>query len=313
MDNPTALRPAWKSLPWHVRDAVAAQLGATIVSAATQAGGFTHGVAARLRLTDGSRAFVKAIAATDPLAAAYRGEAAAASQLPMAVPSPRLRFSTEVSGWIVLIFDDIEGSHPRLETPAELAEVSRALNILARELTPNPVPGVPLLAELLGAEMKSWRHYAATTPPADLDDWSRRHLDLLAGLESAWEASTTGDTLLHADIRPDNMLRRTTDGTVFVVDWAWPCQGAAWVDLVGLMPSAAERGLDPDTILAKHPISARVDPAAITAFIVALAGYWTHSARQPAVLKSPSLRRHQAQKAHTVKTWLSRRLRLPAS
>ncbi|MFD0360269.1 phosphotransferase [Nocardia sp. GCM10030253] len=53
----------------------------------------------------------------------------------------------------------------------------------------------------------------------DLDEWSLRHLDRLAELESTWWTAAAGETLLHTDLRPDNMLLGS-DGTVVVVDWA---------------------------------------------------------------------------------------------
>src|SRR5437868_5636251 len=50
----TALRPAWRTLPDPVRDAIAERLPAPVIAVADQGGGFTPGVAAQLRLADGS-------------------------------------------------------------------------------------------------------------------------------------------------------------------------------------------------------------------------------------------------------------------
>ncbi|MFQ6398988.1 hypothetical protein ACLMAJ_36820 [Nocardia sp. KC 131] len=107
--------------------------------------------------------------------------------------------------------------------------------------------------------------------------------------------------------RQRNMLLRP-DGTVVVVDWAWPCRGAAWVDLVSLAPSIAASGIDPDPILATHPTTRDTDPAAISAFVCALTGYWTRKSRRPAPPRSPKLRRYQAHAAYVSTEWLSRRL-----
>ena len=107
------------------------------------------------------------------------------------------------------------------------------------------------------------------------------NLDRLAELESTWSEPAAGDTLLHTDLRPDNMLR-DRDGAVWVIDWAWSCRGAAWIELVSLAPSVAARGVDPDQILAAHSSTRDVDPAAIDAFICALVGYWEHNSRLPA-------------------------------
>jgi hypothetical protein len=55
----------WEHLPAEVRQGLQARLGSPVVQAATQPGGFSPGLAARLRLADGRRVFVKA-AGPDP-------------------------------------------------------------------------------------------------------------------------------------------------------------------------------------------------------------------------------------------------------
>ncbi len=52
--------------------------------------------------------------------------------------------------------------------------------------------------------------------PARLDRWSARHLDRLAELEEEAPAAAAGDTLLHLDLRADNLL--LTPDRVVVVD-----------------------------------------------------------------------------------------------
>ena len=54
-------RISWQQVPVHVRCAVEAALEAAVVEAHTQEGGFSPGAAARLRLANGSMAFVKAL------------------------------------------------------------------------------------------------------------------------------------------------------------------------------------------------------------------------------------------------------------
>ena len=45
----------------------------------------------------------------------------------------------------------------------------------------------------------------------------------LAGLEATWATHAAGTTLVHADIRADNLL--LTDDGVMVVDWPHACRG----------------------------------------------------------------------------------------
>ncbi|MEV0298560.1 phosphotransferase [Nocardia sp. NPDC050710] len=308
MDEGTATRIDWTDLPPTVRAAIEHRLGAGVSSAASQSGGFSHGVAARLMLVDGSRAFVKAIECEDGLAQAYRNEAETTAALPHDAPAPRLRAAMDAEGWFIAIFDDVAGHHPRLDHPDERAAVLATVTRLAETLTPCPLPNASAFAAAYGPMFENWAHFAEQGPPADLDAWARARLDRLADLESAWRTAADGNTLLHTDLRPDNMIRRP-DGAIFVVDWAWPCRGAAWIDLVALGPTLARAGVDPDPILADHPVTRATDPAAIDGLICALAGYWTRQCRRPGPSRSPNLRGYQAESAATTLTWLRRRLR----
>jgi len=299
-----ALRPAWAQLPVEVRDLVETCLGGPVRTAAGQIGGFTPGVAARVVLADGSRAFVKAIEADDEVAGAYRDEARHAALLGAEVPTPRLRFTAEARGWVVLAFDDVDGRHPDLRAPAEWDAVLSTVDRLAAVLTPAALPGMPTAEAALAPLTTGWRQYAADGPPADLDPWSTHHLDRLAGLEAGWAAAIDGDTLLHADLRPDHMLL-TPAGEVVVVDWARACVGAAWVDLVVLLASAD--GLDADRVVRTHPLSRDVPDAAVDAFVCALAGCFARECRGPDLPRSPRLRGYQAATARRTLACLARR------
>ncbi|MCC3329855.1 phosphotransferase family protein [Nocardia abscessus] len=303
----TASRIGWAEVPRPVRVGIERMLGDVVCAAADQGGGFSHGVAVRVRTVGGDAAFVKAIEAGDGLAPVYRQEARIASRLPATAPAPRCRFSGEIAGWFVAGFDDVEGTFPRLDEPGELRDTLELVTRLATELTPSPPADVPTVTEAYGPELVGWRAFASEGPPADLDGWPARHLTELAELEATWMAAAAGNTLLHTDLRPDNMVRRA-DGAVLAVDWAWACRGAAWMDLVALAPSIAAAGVDPDPIIATHPVTRDVDPAAVDAFVCALAGYWAVACRKPGPPRSPHLRGHQAAFARITIGWLACRL-----
>ncbi|KAA8885263.1 phosphotransferase [Nocardia colli] len=304
----TACRIEWDQLPGAVRAGIAGRLGSAVVRVEGQRGGFSHGMAARLWLNDGSRAFVKAIRGEDELARMYRREADAAGRLPEVAPAARCRFGVEVAGWFVAGFEDVEGTRPRLAEPGELADVLRTVGQLAELLTPSPLPDVPTIEAELATAFAGWRGFAESGAPADLDEWSARNLDRLAELETGWSVSAPGETLLHADLSPGNMVRRA-NGEVVIVDWAWACRGAAWIDLVLLAPYFEECGVDPEAIIAGHPVTEDVEPAAIDSFVCGLAGYWAVNSRRPPPPGSPHLRAHQARFARLARDWLRRRVR----
>ena len=147
----------------------------------------------------------------------------------------------------------------------------------------------------------------AEEPPASLDAWSVRHLDKLAGLAAEAPAAAKGDTLLHLDLRADNLLL-TPEGRVLVVDWPHARVGASWVDPVFFAPSVAmQGGPPPEELLVHHPHVCQADPDALTAVVAAVAGFFTREGLQPEPPGLPTLRPFQAAQGEVVRSWLARR------
>src|SRR5438552_9414070 len=193
-------------------DTLVERMGSSVASAVDRPGGFSPGVAARLRLADGRRLFIKAVSSSlNPESPQmHRAEARIAGGLPPSVPSPRLLWSYDDGEWVALAFDDIDGRPPILPwRKEELERVLHAVTELSQTLTPSPVAAPPV-AEVLGPLFTGWRreHQATKegrTPPG-LDPWAARNLERLVALETHWEEAARGDTLLHADLRADNLL-----------------------------------------------------------------------------------------------------------
>jgi hypothetical protein len=263
-------RLPWSAIPTALRAMVERQLGGRVVSAVTQAGGFSPGVAARLRLDNGRRAFVKAVGDLNPDSPdIHRAEARIAAALPRGTPAPRLLGCVDADGWVILMLEDIEGRTPAVPwQAAELDRVLAAMTDLAAALTPAPVdaPGVATRFASLGH----------------------------------------GPSLAHADIRADNILL-TPDRVVFV-DWPWACLAAPWFDLVVMLPSVAmQGGPEPEEILTRHPLARGADPAAITAVAVALTGMFLWLAGLPDPPGLPTLRAFQRGQGKAALAWLRRR------
>jgi aminoglycoside phosphotransferase (APT) family kinase protein len=313
-------RVAWQNVPEPARTAIEDICGAAVIEARTQPGGFSPGVAARVRCADGARWFVKAasaelnpdaprmhrqearvLAALDPLIAAGR------------LPVPRLRGTVQHGAWFALVVDDVAGRQPVMPWRGhELDLVLAALDQLAGALTPAPatvLPAAPAIAEYLGADFSGWRTLARTPDDDRLDPWSRARLGDLAALEATWAAHAAGGTLLHADIRADNLLL-TGDGAagdrVIVVDWPHACRGAAFVDLVCFAPSVAmQGGPEPAELLAMSPVGRNVSRESLAAVVCALAGYFTERSLQPPPPGLPTLRRFQAAQGEVARRWLA--------
>ena len=161
------VRLAWPSVPAGLRYAVEQQLGGRVVEAVTQPGGFSPGVAARLKTATGTRAFVKAVGPelNPESPGIHRAEARIAAALPEGVPAPRLLGYFDEDGWVVLVFEDIEGAAPVLPwEAAELARVLDAVAELAVALTPAPIDAPPsptASVRNFRAGVVSWRPSAA--------------------------------------------------------------------------------------------------------------------------------------------------------
>jgi aminoglycoside phosphotransferase (APT) family kinase protein len=310
-------RLAWADAPAWLRAEVAARLGGEVVEAATQPTGFSPGLAVRLRLADGRRAFVKAVGPepNPDSPGIHRGEARTMAALPRSAPAPRLLWSLDRHGWVALAFEDVDGAPPTLPwRPGELRRVLAMVAELAAALTPAP-PGFPPIAERLGDVFDGWRDLAGARASGDddlagLDPWAARHLDRLADLEAGWPAATGGRTLLHADLRADNLLLTPT--RVVAVDWPYACVGAAWVDLLLLLPSVSmQGGPDPEPTFAAHPVAAGADPPAVTTTLAAWAGFLIGGSRLPPPPGLPNLRAFQLGQGMVALDWLRHRTGWP--
>jgi aminoglycoside phosphotransferase (APT) family kinase protein len=304
-------RIEWQELPASVQAAIEGVCGARVVEARTQPGGFSPGLAARVRCANGARYFVKAASAqaNPDTPGLHRQEGRILTALEPAIssrqlPIPRLHGMVDHPPWVALVLQDVAGRQPELPwQTAELQQVVAALDQLAEALTPAPVP-VPAVSDRLGAEFTGWRTLATSAEGDRLDPWSRAHLHELAALEATWAGQTAGGTLLHADIRADNIL--ITNQGAIVVDWPWACRGAAFTDLVLFAPSVAMQGGPPPADLVASSRSGRAAaPQAVTALVCALAGYLTERSRQPPPPGLPTVRAFQAAQATIARQWLA--------
>jgi aminoglycoside phosphotransferase (APT) family kinase protein len=145
---------------------------------------------------------------------------------------------------------------------------------------------------------------------ADLPDWVRRNLERLAALEPEWEAASAGETLLHFDLRADNIL--LTPDRVLVVDWPHASLGAGWMELLQILPSIAmQGGPKPWEIFDSHPLGREAPEGEVTAVLAAVAGYFIRQSRLPSPPGLPTLRAFQRDQGIPAVEWLMRRTGWP--
>ena len=308
------------ALPAHIVRTIDVVLGDPIVSTTSIDHGFSPGVACIAKTFGGQEFFLKAACSipNEQAPAFHRKEIVVASRLGPDVPAGRLIWSFDegAPGWVVLIYEVIQGHSPELPwRPADVDLVVDTLNRLATTLTPSPIDeediGTLTGSGILGTG--SWSrlkmriaHPSPVDPPVVPDPWVTRHLDRLIELEDQTDKVVVGDTLLHLDVRGDNML--TTEGGVVLVDWPHAKVGAAWVDAVTFAPSLAmQGGPDPEDFIARIDVARAADPHAITVCIAEIAGYFTYQGGLPPLEALPGLREFQEGQGIVARRWLARR------
>ncbi|WP_093782199.1 aminoglycoside phosphotransferase family protein [Actinacidiphila guanduensis] len=307
------VRLEWWAVPLAVRSEVEAALGSPVESAVTQTGGFSPGVAARVRLADGRRVFIKAVGPEpNPEAPGiHRAEARITAALPGAAPVPSLLTALDLDGWVVLVLEDVDGKMPAQPwQPDELRRVLAAAADLSVLLDPSPVEAPPV-ADRLGASFQGWRRLAAasaagTDDLAWLGPWARRNLGRLADREAGWTAAAAGSALVHGDLRADNIL--LTEDRVVVVDWPWAAVGAAWFDVVAMGPSVVMQGT-PDAVrlLDRHLHAQGAAPEDVTTVLIAAAGFFLHQSVQPPPPGLPTVRSFQRAQGEAALPWIRAR------
>ncbi len=268
-------------------------------------GGFSPGATSILEWPDRS-IFVKAVGAElNPNSPdIHRREIQVSSALPRTPRFPRLLGSYDDDDWVALAFEVVEGRPPAYPWQrAELERVADALASLHDDLTPVSHTSVEPLSEFARGIFGGWADMAASGPPAGLDPWAADNLDRLASLEAGWPEACAGSTLVHGDVRSDNVLI-STEAVVFV-DWPHGAVGNRAFDIVAWAPSVAlEGGPAPEELLDLYDPSRMLDADAITVLLSAIAGFFVSHCFWPAPPGLPTLRPFQAAQGEVALSWL---------
>jgi hypothetical protein len=282
------------------RDRIARATGRTPVLLAPAGG---HGAPSHRRwiatFADGATAFAK-IAAHDYVAEWLRTEHTNYETLAGA------SFLPEVLGWDddarepCLVLEDLSGgAWPPPWSPTRIQAVLATIEQLRATPAPATIPASR--GELFDIR-EGWDAVRADPAgPLTLgvfdEPWLSQHMDALQAADAA--AVLEGDTLLHGDVRSDNLC--LIDGRALLVDWNWACRGSPLLDVAAWLPSLAhEGGPEPWTILPGEGELAAL-----------LAGYFLeHAGREP-IPQAPHVRQLQLDQGIEAIRWACRELGLP--
>jgi hypothetical protein len=150
---------------------------------------------------------------------------------------------------------------------------------------------------------QSWAEVAADPAPflslgLCSASWLEEHISAL--VDASLRAPLAGDSLVHMDIRSDNLCFR--DGRATLIDWNHARIANSDLDVAFWLPSLhAEGGPPPESVLP--------DAAELAAWV---AGFFCAHAGGEPLPEAPHVRPLQLKQAHAALPWAARRLGLPA-
>lgn len=230
--------------------------------------------------------------------------------LPPSLPVATLIGVVDDGDWVALVTEWIAGRNPDATSASDVGRLLHLVQIVASQLAPaRLLPFAEAHPDLLGNWVK-----LDDDPPPELDAWSRQHLAELAGLDLLAPTASSGPSLVHADVRTDNVVLAAAGRHLDVmVDWPAACVGADWIDLLGLLPALhLDGGPPPAEVFDHHPLGRAADPAAVDAVLASITGYFVRQSFLPPPPGIPTVRAFQRAQGAIARRWLAERLRLPA-
>jgi aminoglycoside phosphotransferase (APT) family kinase protein len=287
----------WESLP-SGRVGAIEELTGPIVKAESVTTGLMPGLTALVH-TGNCRYFVKAAPADNPAARLYEQELAANAALPASVSAPRMRYASSEGGWLVMVLDYLDARDADLSPGSP--DLDGTLDALAAISATSAWDSAPLVT----ANVATLQDKAATlfAKQSIGQPWGTYR----AAFERFDAAALAGDRLVHYDLHPGN-LKVTKDTQVKVVDWAFACAGAPWIDAVFLVPRLIEAGHSPasaEQLMSRLP-AWRTAPAST---VTALAALWTMFREYKAIYGPEDARAFRQQAARAGRSWVEYRMR----
>jgi Ser/Thr protein kinase RdoA (MazF antagonist) len=304
---------------------VAELLGAPVARAERVYGGYAPSATFRLALANGKRAFFKASYpapkgsgvkwVVDLEDRNYRRLANLITPW-----APRFLGSFQLTGWHVLLLEDLG---PRTMPPWTPAKARRATRSYAKFHASTRGKALPrgLSRTQHGDFSGFWRELAksgelvrvaalARRRGAEAEEWIHVALPLMRELESRLAKAKPPFALLHFDTRSDNV--RLQGDRLRIFDWPFASAGPAEFDLAAYAQGvAAEGGPDPERILAWYEEVLPLRADAIDASLAGISGYFADRSWKPPVVGLPRLRSFQRRQLKTCLAWAARRFALP--
>ncbi len=290
------VRTPYAAIPRAVRDWVDLFLGSPIVEAIDQIGGMSPGCATRVVCADGTRAFVKAVGSelNPDTPNLFRREITVLGLLGSHPLWADLLASYDAGGWVGLILEDVDGSHPDLSDDTMMERLLAATDEL-QVVMASTVPDRPAPDPLNGGLTHMSRAYSAwldaleqadTLPSGLIPPWVGARREEIRGNIEALAAAPV-EHLVHWDIRDDNLLVRPTGEIVFL-DWGMSGIGPDWLDP---LMARLERVDHPwfDASIARSPALVRAGDGVVTTWLTGVGTFLAWRAQTAVDVNLPTL------------------------
>jgi hypothetical protein len=194
-------------------------------------------------------------------------------------------------------------------SPRDLDLMLDAWAQAAAALTPAPqaLLDIGVAPKPIGPELRAFAGIAAggidafPLPPA-----LRGRIDELAEIENGIEAALAADSVMHFDLRPDNMI--VGADRAWICDWNWVGVHSTWFDTACFLVAAHGDGHDADALFWAHPTAALATPDELDTGLASITGYYlARSVEPPIPDASPHMRAHQRWSGLAAADWLAQR------
>ena len=301
-------RITWHDLPRHLQGWAEEVLGGPVVRVVHAEGGYSPGTTDALFTAGGRSGFLKAVhpSINPDSPTLLRAERRVLAHLPPDAAVARMidSFDEGSDGWIAVLLAHVPGQQPPLPwSSTSIARVLAQLEVFAAGVTPAPVPDLARASTALAALCSFWPELAAVE---DLDPWLAARVERLHEVAQWALTQVDGDTLVHLDLRADNLLVGS-DGSLVIIDWPWAVRGARWVEQALLLIefiSSGDSSVDPDHWIGQLARTHRIEPLTVVGLLVGVLSYFEAGGRQPDPPGLPTLRAFQRFQADALRGWL---------
>ena len=318
-------KPIWRSLPVDVRQAAADLLGSSVRRAERVYGGYSPAPTFRLLLVDGRRAFLKGAGPADNefAQAALEREARFYAELGGALGSwiPAFYGAVVCGDWRIVLLEDAGPKSVPPWTPAAARGVAGALAEYHRAAADIQLPDWLPRLESLRAEALLWEKLPATARLARVallagehvaaaERWLERAIPTLSAAAMSLMEAPVPHTLLHRDLRSDNL--RWSHGRLVLFDWPHAFAGPPEYDLAAFAQTVTvEGGIAPERLVEWYAQRGSLRREVLTASVATVAAYFANMAWREELAGLPRLRMFQRQQFAVTIAWAARLLGLP--